>query len=149
MAAISLFALASAAQLDAATPDFKSAPGSPLKLAGGGYTFVIGDVNGDKKPDLLVTAGASLTVMAGDGRGGFTPLASGAATLPHGAGEMVVGDFNRDGKLDWAGAHHDHYDVIAMLGRGDGSFTAAPGSPFTARANGKKPPTRTGWLPAT
>jgi hypothetical protein len=82
-----------------------------------------------------------LMAMLGDGRGGFAPAACGAVKLVHGAGEMVVGDFNRDRKLDWAGAHHDHYDVIVMLGHGDGNFSAADGSPFTARARGKKPHT--------
>jgi hypothetical protein len=62
-------------------------------------------------------------------------------SLPHGAGEMAVGDFNRDGHLDWAGAHHDFYDVIVLLGEGNGQFIPAPGSPFVARAPGKKPHT--------
>src|SRR6185503_9190853 len=125
----------------AETPLFQPAPGSPLKLPGGGHAFVIGDVNGDRKPDLLVCAGTTLTAMLGDGHGRFAPAASGAVKLLHGAGEMVVGDFNRDGMLDWAGAHHDHYEVMVMLGRGDGRFAPAPGSPFAARQPGLKPHT--------
>lgn len=40
--------------VDAADVDFEPAPGSPLKLAGGGHSFVMGDVNRDGKPDLIV-----------------------------------------------------------------------------------------------
>jgi hypothetical protein len=141
IAAVFLCAATSIGALAAEKPDFAPALGSPLSVPGGGHAFVIGDVNADAKPDLLVCGGTSLTVMLGDGRGRFTPTASGPSALAHGAGEMVVGDFNHDGKLDWAGAHHDHYDVVVMLGRGDGRFTAAPGSPFVSRAPGKKPHT--------
>jgi hypothetical protein len=127
--------------VDAADIDFGPAPGSPLKLAGGGHSFVMGDVNRDGKPDLIVCGGNALTVLLGNGRGGFERTASAPAKLPHGAGEMVTGDFNEDGLLDWAGAHHDHYDVVVMLGNGAGDFTPAPGSPFTARETGKRPHT--------
>src|SRR6185503_3786128 len=125
----------------AETPLFQPAPGSPLKLPGGGHAFVNGEVNGDRKPDLLVCAGATLTAMLGDGQGRFAPAVAGAVNLPHGAGEMVVGDFNRDGMLDWAGAHHDHYDVMVALGKGNGGFISASGSPFAARDPGKRPHT--------
>jgi hypothetical protein len=54
---------------------------------------------------------------------------------------MLLADFNRDGVLDFAGSHHDRYEVVILLGRGDGTFTNAPGSPFSARAPGKRPHT--------
>lgn len=126
---------------DAADLDFGPAPGSPLKLAGGGHSFVMGDVNHDGKPDLIVCGGDALTVLLGNGRGGFERATNAPVKLPHGAGEMVTGDFNGDGRLDWAGAHHDHYDVLVMLGNGTGDFRAAAGSPFTAREAGKRPHT--------
>jgi hypothetical protein len=127
--------------VDAVEIDFAPAPGSPLKLAGGGYSFVMGDVNRDGKPDLIVCGGNALTVLPGNGRGGFERTTNAPTKLPHGAGEMVTGDFNGDGLLDWAGAHHDHYDVMVMLGKGDGDFTPASGSPFIAREPGKRPHT--------
>jgi len=125
----------------AAEIDFAPAPGSPLKLAGGGHSFVMGNVNRDGKPDLMVGSSNALTVLLGNGRGGFERTTNAPVRLPHGAGEMVTGDFNGDGMLDWAGAHHDHYDVLVMLGNGAGDFTAAPGSPVTAREPGKRPHT--------
>ena len=127
--------------MDAADLDFGPARGSPLKLAGGGHSFVMGDLNRDSKPDLIVCGGAALTVLLGNGRGGFERTTNAPVKLPHGAGEMVTGDFNGDGMLDWAGAHHDHYEVMVMLGKGDGDFAPAPGSPFSARATGKRPHT--------
>src|SRR5688572_19321503 len=125
----------------AADLDFGPAPGSPLKLAGGGHSFVMGDINRDSKPDLIVCGGNALSVLVGNGRGGFERTTNAPVKLPHGAGEMVTGDFNGDGMLDWAGAHHDHYDVIVMLGKGDGDFMPSSGSPFIAREAGKRPHT--------
>ncbi|MCI0535230.1 MAG: alpha/beta fold hydrolase [Verrucomicrobiales bacterium] len=127
--------------IQAAEPEFVAAANSPIKLKGGGHNFVLAELNGDQKPDLLVCTRTNLTVLFGHGRGKFEPSPNGPAHLPHGASEMVTGDFNRDGHLDWAGAHHDHYDVIVMLGKGNGEFTPAPGSPVVARDYGKRPHT--------
>src|SRR5687768_9520319 len=81
----------------AAEIDFAPAPGSPLKLAGGGHSFVMGDVNRDSKPDLIVSSSNALTVLLGNGRGGFERTTNAPVRLPHGASEMVTGDFNGDG----------------------------------------------------
>lgn len=127
--------------VSAADLNFTSAPNSPFKVKTGGHSLVVGDVSGDRKPDLLISGGTNLTVLLGDGTGHFNPAPATPIVLPHGAGEMVLGDFNGDGHLDWAGAHHDHYDVIVLLGKGNGQFAPGPGSPFMARAPGKKPHT--------
>ena len=55
----------------AAEPDFASAPNSPLKLASGGHNFILGDANGDRKPDLFVCGGTALTVLLGNGLSAF------------------------------------------------------------------------------
>jgi uncharacterized repeat protein (TIGR01451 family) len=65
------------------------------------YGIVVGDFNGDGKPDLAIANNDSNTVsvLLGDGAGNFTPIASPLVT---GAGPVfpAVGDFNNDGRLD-------------------------------------------------
>lgn len=127
--------------LFAQTLDYKHAPGSPLKIPGEGHAFVAGDVNKDGHIDLVVAQNEKLTVVLGNGKGGFEPARVPPTAAPGVAGEMVLADFNKDGILDFAGTHHDRYEVVVLLGRGDGTFTNAPGSPFSARDRGKRPHT--------
>jgi hypothetical protein len=127
--------------LSAQSVDYKPAPASPLSIPGGGHSFVAGDVDKDGNIDLVVAENDKLSVMLGDGKGGFAPAAVPPTPVTGVAGEMLLADFNRDGVLDFAGSHHDRYEVVLLLGRGDGSFTNAPGSPFSGRAPGKRPHT--------
>jgi hypothetical protein len=138
---LAVLSVAAVISLGAVDPGFAPARYSPIKVKGGGHDFVLADVNADQKPDLVVCNATNLIVLFGNGRGGFDPATNAPANLPHGASEFVTGDLNRDGKLDWVGAHHDHYNVIVMLGNGNGGFTPAPGSPITARDPGKRPHT--------
>jgi len=118
----------------AATVGFAAAPGSPIKIPGGGHTFAVGEVNDDKKMHLVVVGkDDGLRVLRGNGDGTFAPTLNSPVKLPHGAGETLLADLNGDGQLDWAGAHHDYYDVVVMLGNGHGEFSPAPGSPFRTR----------------
>lgn len=121
--------------------DYKPAPSSPLRIPGRGHSFVVGDVDKDGHIDLVVAEDNKLSVMLGDGKGGFAPAPVPPTPATGVGGEMLLADFNRDGVLDFAGSHHDRYEVVVLLGRGDGTFTNAPGSPFSARAPGKRPHT--------
>jgi hypothetical protein len=101
---------------------------SEIPLRTGHTWFVaIGDVNGDRKHDLVITHSVDplLTVLLGDGRGSF-------ADLPFDLGQKAwyVGlvDLNRDGKVDLVAAADS--GVRVLLGDGRGAFTQAPGSPF-------------------
>ena len=127
--------------LFAQSVDYKAAPSSPLSIPGGGHSFVVGDVDKDGHIDLVVAEKNKLSVMLGDGKGGFAPALVPPTPVTGVAGEMLLADFNRDGVLNFAGSHHDRYEVVLLLGRGDGTFTNAPGSPFSARAPGKRPHT--------
>src|ERR1035438_28962 len=53
---------------------FTNSPGSPFFVAGFPYSIAAGDFNGDGNPDLVVASSQSgtVTVLLGDGSGGFT-----------------------------------------------------------------------------
>jgi len=100
-------------------------------------SLVIGDFNGDGKPDLCVLdQNSGLLVLLGNGDGTFqNPVSSslgGGQSIPFYIG---AGDFNGDGKLDLAVAGYvpgngNKGDVMLFLGNGDGTF-AAPTTPIS------------------
>ncbi|HVS09515.1 MAG TPA: VCBS repeat-containing protein [Planctomycetota bacterium] len=118
---------------------FVPASGSPLALESGGSNVALGDLNGDGHLDLAVGAGraCAITVLWGDGTGGFASAPNASIALGAPPGEMVLADFDRDGKLDLGIASHDSYAVAVLLGDGRGGFAPAPGSPFAAASGGK------------
>ena len=94
------------------------------------WFVAVADVNGDRKPDLVVThAGRKeLTILLGDGKGAFREAAGSPFDLGRGAWYVAVADVNGDGKPDVVAAAGD--GVRVLLGDGKGGFRAAPGSPF-------------------
>lgn len=109
---------------------FTQAPGSPISLADAPGNVVLGDMNNDKKLDLVVACGKSRSIMvlAGKGDGQFSPPIS-TTTVPDSPGEIALGDVNGDNKLDVAIATHDSYGVMLLLGDAKGGLTLAPNSP--------------------
>jgi hypothetical protein len=104
---------------------------SQLPLRSGEPWFVaVGDINGDRKPDLMVTHHNqnALTVLLGDGAGHFTEAPGSPFDFGGKAFEAVLADVNHDGRLDALAAGGD--SVRVMLGDGRGNFKPAPGSPF-------------------
>jgi hypothetical protein len=97
--------------------------------------LVVGDFNGDGRPDLAVTYGQYpnnefVKVLLNNGDGTFT--ASGTYQVGHWLFDLTVGDFNGDGKQDLvvAGSSLDP-GVRVLLGNGDGTFqdpVAVPGT---------------------
>jgi hypothetical protein len=119
---------------------FTPAPGSPMTVGTGPCALAVGDFNKDGNQDLLVdnsegdaSSGeqATMWVMLGNGDGTFTQ----AASLPQAAPQptqLAVGDFNGDGRLDYAFTIDNNPGTLTvMLGNGHGGFTEGPGSPIT------------------
>jgi hypothetical protein len=94
-----------------------------------------GDFNLDNKPDLaLVNTGnpGKVTILLGDGAGGFTQPAGSPYSVGQEPRSIVVGDFNNDGKPDFVAANFIGGSLSVLLGDGSGAFTEAPGSPVSA-----------------
>ncbi|HKV80763.1 MAG TPA: FG-GAP-like repeat-containing protein [Candidatus Sulfotelmatobacter sp.] len=103
-----------------AIPSVNSASFLPVATYDAGVnprSVAIADVNGDGRPDVLVSNFESGTtgVLLGNGDGTFLPV----VTLS-GAGAMAVVDVNRDGKADLLLASGGN--VAVLLGNGDGTF---------------------------
>ncbi len=112
---------------------FTEAPGSPVAAGVGPFFVVVGDFNGDGKLDLAVPNDTSnnMTVLLGNGDGTFAPAPQSPVAVGVGPIWATAGDFNGDGKLDLAVANLASNNVTVLLGKGDGTFTPAPGSPLS------------------
>jgi hypothetical protein len=98
--------------------------GAPIMVAAG-------DVNGDAKPDIVLTWGTQVEALLNTGTGTFV------ATQPYDVGadplSVTLGDVNGDGHLDivTANAYYPPGSgvplgtVSVLLGHGDGTFEAA------------------------
>lgn len=113
---------------------FQPSPGSPFRVGAHPAAIAVADVNGDGKEDILTanTGSDDVSVLLGDGRGGFrnapgSPFPAGPK--PH---LLAIGNLNDDRRPDVALTEHDSNDVRVFLGTGDGRFSKAPGSPFVA-----------------
>ena len=113
---------------------FANAPGSPVSVPGGPGNVLIGDMNNDRKLDLIVACGnaRNILVFPGKGDGQFGARLS-ETTVPDAPSEMAAGDLNGDGKLDLAVSFHDSYGVTLFLGDGKGGLALAPASPIVMR----------------
>src|SRR6185503_21093693 len=112
-------------------PMFTNAPGSPVSVQGGPSNILIGDMNNDRKLDLVVTCGRARTIIVLEGKGnGQFGAALSNTTLAQPPGEIAIGDLNGDGKLDVAVSSHDSYGVVLLTGDGKGGLATAPASPI-------------------
>jgi hypothetical protein len=103
-----------------------------IKVGKGPGCVEVADLNNDKTPDLIVTneKDSDVTILLGKGKAQFEEVKGSPFPAGHAVNDVVVGDFNRDDKLDLAFANHERKYLTVLLGNGAGNFTAAPRSPF-------------------
>jgi hypothetical protein len=118
---------------------FVPAAGSPFACGKNPNAIAVGDFNADGNLDLVIanTETPYLTILLGDGKGGFAPSPHSpfdTHSYPHVHG-VAVADFNRDGKLDVVTDSWGHDQILMFLGDGEGNLML-PGQAFKT---GKRP----------
>ena len=116
----------------AASAQFTPAPGNPFLVGLAPVSVAVGDFNGDGNADLAIANknDFTVTVLLGNGKGGFTAAPGSPLSVGAEPESVAVGDFNADGKPDLAIANSGGNTVTVLLGAGAGEFTVAPGSPY-------------------
>ena len=101
-------------------------------VGNGPGVVVTADVNRDGNADLVVAneKGGTISVLLGDGRGGFSEAAGSPFAAGPDPNDLAIADFNRDGFPDVAVANHEVEQLTILLGNGRGAFTPARHSPL-------------------
>jgi len=111
--------------------------GSPIAVGNDAGALTTGDYNKDGHADLsatvLVSNSRSVSILLGDGSGGF----SASTKYPAGgnATSIVAGDFNGDTKPDLVTSNVNGSNISVLLGDGLGAF----GTPATYPVGGANP----------
>lgn len=112
---------------------FAPAKNSPFPAGHAPTDISVADLSEDGKQDLAIANHDTkyVTILLGDGQGGFAPAASSPVTVqsnphPHG---IAIADFNGDHHLDFVIESWMDNKVLVMFGDGTGNF-ATPGRMF-------------------
>jgi hypothetical protein len=120
--------------LNSGTGTFGAAAYYPSGIAGAfpGDGIAVGDVNGDKKPDLVITdQNNGVIVYLNQGSGTFAVKGE-VGSFPVGpTNNVVLADINNDKKLDII-VPNTYGDVFTFYGKGNGTFTTGPAYPLQA-----------------
>ena len=101
----------------------------PTGNTSGPGVVAVADINGDGKPDIVISSpDGSLNVLLGKGNGTFEKAITTAGATGT-ASYIAIGDFNKDGKLDVALANYSGSTVEVLLGNGDGTFHSPIATP--------------------
>lgn len=117
---------------------FAEPDGQPVPLPSAPRIAAIADVNGDQRPDIVLThAESKLTVLLSSERGGFEPAKSPPLQFDRPAFAVAVADVNQDQQADLVAATVANtaapYEsrIVVLLGN-RGEFSPATGSPYPA-----------------
>lgn len=115
--------------------NFVPAPGSPFACGKGPNDIAVADMNGDGNPDLVIanTGTPYITILLGDGKGGFrpsqhSPFATDSHPHVHG---VAVGNFMGDGKPAVVTDSWGRDEVLLIPSDGQGNLIL-PGRTFHA-----------------
>jgi PKD repeat protein len=113
--------------------NYTQAAGSPIATGNQPYVIDAADFNMDGNMDLVTCNANSGTtyVLIGNGSSQFTVGPGSPYTTGNLSRYVCAGYFNADNFPDWALVNANTSQLIVMLGNGTGSFTSAPGSPYT------------------
>jgi hypothetical protein len=113
------------------------AAGSPVAVAPSPFTVAVGDVDGDGRRDLVVghysgqlsdRGRDAVSILLGDGQGGFAVATGSPFKAGHAPISLALGDVDADGRADLAVGNYGGGDVMVFRGDGRGGFT--PGGTF-------------------
>lgn len=111
---------------------FKQAPGSPFPAGAKPWEVAIDDFNKDGNADLAIIpyerdvtdpSRVAVTVLLGDGKGGFRPLQTQSLSLEgcHGPNSIATGDINGDGYRDIVVWCAESNNFVVFLGTREGN----------------------------
>ncbi len=123
---------------------FRQPPASPFPCGDSPFSVAIGDVNADGIPDLAIVDSPSstsdrsgqdgLTILIGDGRGGFTTMTGSPFVTARRPNMVAIGDLNGDGVEDVVVSNPESDTITIFMMSRRGSMTArstvsVPGHP--------------------
>ena len=112
---------------------------SPFAVGRQPYPLALGDLNGNGSLDVVTpnVGSASVSVLLGDGRGGFAPVPTGPVHVTARPYFVALGDLDGDSRLDAVTIHDDVALATQLAGDGQGGLRPV-GAPFDIGRRGAK-----------
>ena len=117
---------------------FSESPGSPFPVAadaGSTRSIDFGDFDEDGNIDLIASSSrdGQVSILQGDGTGGFAAAAESPYTVFTSPQSLNVGNLDSDGLVDVLVVHNTRLSILS--GNGDGGLSESPRSPILFGSN--------------